>query len=413
MIEKITCVARHRVAINDFVRKHFSAFRSLIKPTSRPTLNHRSINIPIPAFDLVHKMLHAVIIILIIASGANSAPRYFVDHSSLHLLTVSPSQSISQGWGHSAIWLVDSANNIDFVFEYTSTEKATWLGNIRVLLGKDKYQLRATNFEQFEKELSEPDQEISLALISKDTNIIQTIYQNLASEIGSKQVQVYRSSTNNCSTLIAEHLHPYISFLRRPRFEKSIRETFRDHSQLSFFAEVMIVDVLTSGFADFVSPSMLPYTPISLQAALDGRQYRSYSNTFKMQNNLEYLGLVIVILILAVLSKKYTNAVLTTFFIINGLLGILMIVILLSSSDPLFYGNHQVLYLNPLGLLYPIADRKTKQSFCALFTVLIIFSSAWSFFNGHLNPVSLTLMGLFIVVQLRTSTNFFHKQITK
>ena len=146
---------------------------------------------------------------LLITNKAFNAEIQFSEQGKLYLLTTSEGVSIDQAWGHSAIWFVDSLENVDFVFEYTSTEKNDFISTLKMLFGKDIYQLRATNIEKYKSEILEQNQSISYQLISNNKNKIEPIYSNLVTELKQRKIYSYSLSSQNCSTLIFNHIRSF------------------------------------------------------------------------------------------------------------------------------------------------------------------------------------------------------------
>ena len=93
------------------------------------------------------KPVWLIFLVFLIPDKGLTAEIQFSEQAKLYLLTTSPGTSIDQSWGHSAIWFVDSLELVDFVFEYTSTEKDNFVSTIKMLFGKDIYQLRATTLK--------------------------------------------------------------------------------------------------------------------------------------------------------------------------------------------------------------------------------------------------------------------------
>ena len=100
----------------------------------------------------MHKKLLSVLVTLLFLFPAAKAQN---DSINAYLLTCEPGKAIYELYGHTAIWIEDSATGTDLVFNYGlfdfNTPHFVW----RFTLGKTDYILGATRMRSFLREYSE------------------------------------------------------------------------------------------------------------------------------------------------------------------------------------------------------------------------------------------------------------------
>lgn len=235
----------------------------------------------------------------------------------LFLLTTSPGKSIDQSWGHSALWFNDTINQVDEVFEYTSTESKSWVSNLKMLMGTDRYRLRLTNINQYASELEDPAQTIRKDLVSSDSAIVEQIHQSLISELNTGSVHTYSLSRTNCSTLLFDHITAG-GLSKNLQQKESFRKVFRRDGDLNLLEEFLIIDLLPSHHAERIN-HLKPITPASLSSLLTG------NSTKKNPTDSKWLQLIAILAGLWILRiwlpRVYARGILLS----TGLVGVILV----------------------------------------------------------------------------------------
>lgn len=328
------------------------------------------------------KFIVFISIIFIFPSARKAtAEIHFSENVKLYLLTTNPGKSIDQSWGHSSIWFVDILNNIDYVFEYTSTEKNKYLSMIQLLIGKDIYRLRVTNLETYQAEVPDQDQIISYRLISNDKSEIEVIYLGLINELKQKTKHIYTLSSTNCSSLIFDHIQQLckndIKIL-----DKSIRDIFRSDGHLTFWQKFFVVDILLSSIADKNLSPLNPITPRYLESLFHDEPKQNIG----IKHHFDYLNIILInFLAVVLLAVCIPEVYLKAFLLCTGLAGIVLTFIFILTDEPLLRYNHQISWLNPLNLLVSVTPAKFKNTCLLVITLTLFMSIIISLKNGHLS----------------------------
>lgn len=329
------------------------------------------------------KRIWPLLIISTLSLEGNANTVCFSDSARLYLLTVSQGSGLDQSWGHSAIWLIDSLKKVDFVFEYTSTEKMRWLSNIKLLFGTETHRLRITDLKTFEKETHQSPQIISYQLILKDRQSIEVIYRGLLRELQTRKTFPYTLTSSNCSSLIFDHLSDFAK-PRTANSRQTIRSTFRTDGELTMLEEVIFVDIFLSLAADRTAAQTAPFTPKSLATAF------AHAPNIPLGSRFEWLSLAIVLSMLGLAGYYYPKLYIQLMVWVSGALGILLFVAFLCANDPILKNNHQLLWLNPLGVLAIAFRVKPDKRYLQFFTTMLLLSLVISLVSGHKSVPYLT-----------------------
>ncbi|MDE0472117.1 MAG: hypothetical protein OXH57_09270, partial [Ekhidna sp.] len=208
------------------------------------------------------------------------------------------------------------------------------------------------------------------------------LYFGLVNELKQKTKHHYALSSKNCSTLIFDHIHTLCKNCMNVA-DKSIRAILRSDGRLTFWQELLVVDILTSSTADKKLLKLNPITPRYLERLFYDKPKKEVNTGVNFKNIIKILTCLVLIIILAIYVPQVYIKV---FFIFTGLTGLVMAVTFFYTDEPLFQSNHQLLWLNPLSLLGLVFHRKKPQ--CALLlgmTLLLLTALILSIANGHLS----------------------------
>lgn len=137
--------------------------------------------------------------ILIVKSQAQVS----VDSCRLHLslLTCSPGQELYSSWGHTAIRVVDSAAGVDMVFNYGTFDDRDPLFLARFTKGLMIYSLSAYPFSEFVEEYRYYERGVIEQVLQLDCAIKMKLYQALqVNHTGDNRFYKYFFKSDNCTT---------------------------------------------------------------------------------------------------------------------------------------------------------------------------------------------------------------------
>ncbi len=324
----------------------------------------------------------SLLIITLINVEGEASTFEFSKKSCLYLLTVQQGEDIDQAWGHSAIWIKDSLKQIDLVFEFTSTGKMRWLSNIKLLFGKDIYQLRIIDHETFKHETNLTNQCISYQIVTQNRSSIKRIYHSLLKEYQTKKQQTYSLASNNCSSLLFKHLKPYVNVNQIKR-GKSIRDRLRISGRLSAIEELFYIDLILSKHADKSESSVLPFTPELLAVTFGGQPIPKIG----IRSVSRLISFVAFLFTLTLLAYHAPHLYISLLMWSTGLFGICLLLFQVYSEEPLLKENHQLLWMNPLNLIRGRFHSITEKKYLLFFTIMLLLSIAVSLFDGHISTL--------------------------
>jgi len=365
--------------------------------------------------------------------NSNAQTLHFSDLAKISLITCSPGEDVYARFGHSAIRVNDSINNIDIVFNYGIFDFNSKSFYLKFIKGETDYKLAAYDFSYFLPEYEERnswvwEQVLNLTPTEKK-ELIEFLIENYQPE---NRTYRYNFVFDNCSTRprdkILEALDGRLIY-KNPKNE----ETFRDWVGIYVGEKTWLklgIDMIFGDDADVVatqSKSMfLPevlmnefQTAEIVSTNVDGGTQPLVSEynvlvSKKMEENKELFflfrplpaTLFLLALGCAFLYKKrrfhyYYKALDTILFVLIGLIGCVVFYLSFFSLHPLVKSNANILWLNPLFLFAGIAQwfsplRTTTFviliiNSILILLILILYAFEVHYFNIAFIPLTLLL----------------------
>lgn len=360
------------------------------------------------------------------------------DSITAYLLTCEPGKAIYELYGHTAIWITDSAKTTDAVFNYGlfdfSTPHFVW----RFTLGKTDYILGSTRIRHFLREYSERGSEVYAQQLNLTQDETKTLYALLLDNIREEnRVYRYNFLFNNCATMaldkIEESINGAVTY-DSPDSALTFRDILTAHTQVRPWSE-FAVDIIIGAdgdqpvgyrqeaFAPLYLKELAATAVITDTAGMQRPMVLPETRLVNPDHGVDFgkpaftpiqvMWIVFLLVLLFTLlgwyrSKPYwlVDALL---FGIQGLGGIVIALMYFFSEHPTLDSNWLVICFNPLPLIFiPFIiyrSRRTKISafmICefAVCTAFLLLSPA---IPQKIEPAVMILIGTFAMRAFSTS----------
>lgn len=347
-------------------------------------------------------------------------------HLRISLLTCGPGQDLYSIWGHTGIRLIDTARQTDIVFNYGTFDDSDPLFYIKFTRGIMMYSVSPYTFTDFMKEYnyfkrSVTEQVLNISCAEK-IKLANALWNNVKEE---NKFYPYHFYADNCTTrardIILNNIDTAISF-------KDIRpqpgiSTYRQliHSYMKNSVQGwnrFAIDILLGNHLDEVmNNKQAMFLPDYLMYGFDSasRQHQPLLSETKLllpdqqaKEQAFFTPVFLFSLILALMmtlsflkSKAATNALNFTdrlFFLITGLLGVLMLVLWIARVDNVCRNNFNLLWALPTHTIIAFVITKQKQwiKFYWLATAVLsaLLLLAWKWLPQEMNNSILIIVAI-------------------
>lgn len=375
----------------------------------------------------MHKKLLSVLVTLLFLFPAAKAQN---DSINAYLLTCEPGKAIYELYGHTAIWIEDSATGTDLVFNYGlfdfNTPHFVW----RFTLGKTDYILGATRMRSFLREYSERGSEVFAQPLNLTQDETRRLYALL---IDNSRVEnrVYRYNFlfNNCATMaldkIQESVNGTVTY-PQPDSVLTFRDILTEHTKVRPWSEFAVDLIIGAGGDRPVGYRQEAFAPLHLKqlaqdavitdtAGVERPLVLPYLRLVNPSHGVDFgtpvftplqvMWMLFMLVLLLTLIGWYRNKPYLLIDILlfgaQGVAGIIVALMYFFSEHPTLDTNWLVICLNPLPLIFlPFAIRKIRKGRLSIFMVYqCLVSTAFLLFlpaiPQTIEPAVMILIGAF------------------
>ena len=360
------------------------------------------------------------------------------DSIKAYLITCEPGKAIYELYGHTAIWITDSARTTDAVFNYGlfdfSTPHFVW----RFTLGKTDYILGATRIRNFLREYRERGSEVYAQQLNLSQDEAKKLYQLLL-ENCREENRVYRYNFlfNNCATMALDKIEECINgtvTYDSPDSTLTFRDILTAHTQVRPWSEFAVdliigadgdkpVNYRQEAFAPMYLKQLATTAVITDTAGLQRPLVLPYIRLVNPDHSVDFgkpaltpvqvMWILFMLVLLFTLLGWYRNKpywlVDAILFGVQGLGGIIIALMYFFSEHPTLDTNWLVICLNPLPLiLLPFFIRKNRYGKVSLFIICeAVVNIAFLLFSPAIpqviEPAVMILIGTFAFRAMSTS----------
>lgn len=349
----------------------------------------------------------------------------------ISLLTCSPGEELYSAFGHTALRVTNSATGMDYIFNYGTFDiqdpvQFYW----DFTRGLMYYSLSYYSFSDFVQEYqsqhrSVVEQVLQLSCAEKE-KIFNALRENTREE---NRNYYYYFHQDNCTTragdMIAQHtdspvvfkhilpgktpsyrdlLHEYLDKGHQPwsKFGIDILLGSNLDKKLSNREAMFLPDYLMKGFdsASLGGKPLVQKTEPVIIVSTTARQTDSWFNPLVL-----FSALLFVISILSILSGHQSSAFLRGFdiffFLLLGLLGVLLATLWIIRIDDVCRNNFNLLWALPTHLYVAFVMNRprkwVKTYFRVVCIITVLLGAAWFILPQELNPAFAPILGLILV----------------
>lgn len=283
----------------------------------------------------------------------------------ISILTCAPGEDVYTAWGHTAIRIIDSANQTDIVYNFGTFDFNTPYFLVEFVKGNLNYFLSADYFQNFIAEYQYYGRSIKeQVLILSDTEKIKwhnALQKNLE---GNNRYYLYNFITDNCTTRVKDGFYQFANSQVPPSNIKSFRTHVVEAPYQQGIPWIGLgIDILLGAVSDQApSPLQAGFLPdlfFEQLAAQPGHiattQNYDFTKTtpIKPTDPIFYLvGLMFVYVFVgkwnarwAVIAAKFLDIILLFIF---GLGGLLLVYMSLFSLHTACHNNFNIAWIHPL-----------------------------------------------------------------
>lgn len=340
------------------------------------------------------------------------------DYLEISLLTCESGNALYSTFGHSALRVIDKKNKKDVVFDYGNFDFDTPFFAFQFLRGSLDYHLGVTNFVDFQNayrrmKRSVTEQTFNLPIAAKK-EVYQILLTNYQPE---NRNYKYDFLKDNCATRIRD----IIDKLTIEKVDSVTTITYR--SQLKTYLSkkpwlALGIDVLLGATVDkSITTNQLMFLPNSLKEQLNNYKIAGRNllnppkivvpsknvNTpllFIFQPLFYATFLLLLSIFLFFKAPVFLSKIANLLFISLGLSGLLLLFLWFGTRHEATQMNYNLLWLNPLYLIFPFLGKASIKKRFLKMTILINCCCLlfWVLIPQIFNIVFIPLIGVVLLV---------------
>ena len=369
--------------------------------------------------------------ILIIICLAVMLQPVHAQHDSCHLrislLTCGPGQDLYSIWGHTGIRCIDTAKQADVVFNYGTFDDSDPLFYIKFTRGIMMYSVTPYAFQDFMEEYKVENRRVTEQVLqlscSEKIKLVNALWKNAEKE---NKFYPYHFYADNCTTrardILISNINPGIQFKDiRPRPTSTYRQLIHSYMNSSGQAwNRFAIDVLLGNHLDeAMNNKQTMFLPDYLMKGFDSamlQQYALVSETNQLLSSgqkdntsfftpVSLFSMVLFVMIaLSFMRTKTAAAVLVVldslFFLLTGLLGLLMLVLWIARVDNVCRNNYNLLWALPTHTIIAFVINRQKKwiKYYWLFTAVInaLLLIIWKWLPQEMNNSILLVVAILL-----------------
>ena len=380
------------------------------------------------------RLVFILILFLFLVENTNS--QYITDSAKVYLITVSPGEEIYSSFGHSALRVTETRRGIDLTYGYGTFDPATPYFYEKFVLGRLLYSMSVYGFADFMEEYSSTGQEVYQQVLNLNNEEKYRLIMNL--EVNYKpENRWYRYDFlyDNCSTRIRDMLEKSVSgkleydssfVAKHLSFAGLLSKALEDDPWVSLGINTM----LGRGAYKTAIVKDYMFLPCYLMQIAAGTKIKTGNISRPLAASPEvllkgripeqkagiltsplfyFIVLFIITLIISYtgfrkkLSFRWFDVII---FGITGIAGLLFLVIWVWSLHRVMAGNINILWANPLNLIFLFVllsglkhTRWLRYTVILLFVIIISYIPIIFIVNHNFYPVPL-LMDIILLTRL-------------
>jgi hypothetical protein len=340
----------------------------------------------------------------------------------ISILTCDAGSDLYTIWGHTAVRVVDSINNTDYVFNFGTFDFETPNFIAKFMRGDLNYFIAANDFSSFYKEYKDNGRAVHEQVLKLSATEKEKWYQALIINMREEnKFYLYNFISDNCTTRIKDGLFKHAPINGYSIGINSYREEVVSATYKGGLGWIGLgIDLLLGATSDktpnLFQEAFLPallYKKIELNPKLVLAKNEIISNKQPQEKSINPITFLILFLLIYVFVSNW-NALVTqkiaivldvTLLLVFGVCGSLVLYMSQFSLHTACHENYNIIWLHPLYLLvvpvYFISKKWTGYLGYLFFTAtaILMFASHW--IPQHFSKSVIVLMIIALYLQLR------------
>lgn len=359
------------------------------------------------------KKILSFIFILFHLIGFSQNPN-LSENTSVSIFTCGRGNELYTTFGHTAIRIKDSINNLDVVYNYGAFDFRTDNFYLKFVKGDLQYFINANSYEDFIFEYQSENREVVEQTLSFPLVKKQELFDILnASLFSDERYYTYKFIDRNCTTMVVEKINKIIGTNLIQKVDDtsiSYRELLYPFFENHFYYKLGI-NIIFGAKTDTKAEKL--FLPIELMHSLDKakinkKPFVTKTETVvkgnKLDTNFSFVNSIYFIALLLILISITNNKpIFLTYLFISGLLGLFLSFVGFYSLHKEVLWNYNTLIFNPLFLALPFLNRNWFRKIILICFVLI----------GIYMVIIITKPHLFIILPFIITTSYMLFKLLK
>ncbi|MFM2229301.1 MAG: hypothetical protein RL607_559 [Bacteroidota bacterium] len=318
------------------------------------------------------------------------------ENAKVSILTCGRGDELYTTFGHSAIRVQDSINQLDIVYNYGMFDFSTPNFYFKFVKGDLQYFVAACSFTDFLLEYQMTEREVIEQTLALPQPKVQQLFETLnASLYSEERYYTYKFIDRNCTTMVYEKIN---ALLGKPILKK-VDDTSITYRQLLYpyfdnhFYFKLGINILFGAKTDVAAEKM--FLPVELlhslnQSRWNGKPLVDSQKTWVKERPLlsdtSFMNSSwILVLVLVGIALSRNTWIYGTYWTLNGLLGLFLGMVGLYSLHEEVLWNYTILLFNPIYLFIPwVKNPKWKSKLILAALVMLLVYGALMFNKPHL-----------------------------
>jgi len=349
-------------------------------------------------YRIKQTLLYSILIVILYTNNLIGQILPLSENTEVSVITCGTGSEIYSLFGHTAIRIRDTDNQIDEVYNYGTFDFSTPNFYLKFVKGDLQYLETSCTFEEFFQEYLYEKRSVAEQVLNISTSQKQALFDYLNASLQSEErFYTYKFIDKNCTTMVINTINKILGkevIVKNTKEDKTYRDILFPYFEGHFF-EQLGTSIIFGTKVDLKGEEL--FLPAELQESI---KTISYNNKplckenkkilvfekeevpFSWWNNYYAFSLLFGFVLIA--NK---NAIYKTYFIALGMLGLFFLFVGFYSLHKELANNYNILLFNPILFLVVYFQIKNNRNWilyssilsilCLLIFVFILFDKAY------------------------------------
>lgn len=301
----------------------------------------------------------------------------------LSVFTCGRGDQLYSTFGHTAIRVKDTVQQVDMVYNYGAFDFRTDNFYLKFVKGDLQYFVNLTSYDDFLYEYQYDKREVVEQILNLSQSQKQALFDALNTTLEPQnRFYTYKFIDRNCTTIVADKINAVLGskkVVKTDDTQCSYREVLYPYFE-DYFWYKLGINIIFGWRTDEKAEQL--FLPVELMHSLEKTKYNGkpivqktilvnqgapvLSKPFSFLNSIWVVLLVVVVLVFSKNTTLYN-----LYCIIAGLLGVFLCAVGLYSEHREVLWNYNALLFNPLLLFIPFVGKQVKQKLLLILWVLL------------------------------------------